>query len=190
MFFKNLVKKQADRLAGRHGAVVFMPMKTGDVEVVESFAKPLREQLLATGLGDVTGYALRPGRFDEPSGIEIRLQLASAHPRALQSVAKILDDMDAPVGSIIEFTETKLRHQFGRTEGVAVELDPGAEWLDFAEAAVETLGGTASYQGSRLIAGRRRLYFYGENATNIAMTIRAAAQLDTRIGEVEATRLT
>ena len=90
MFFKNLVKKQADRLTKRHGAVVFMPMKTGDVEVVESFAKPLRQHLLATGLGDVTGYTLRPGRFDEPSGIEICLQLASAHPRALQSVAKIL----------------------------------------------------------------------------------------------------
>jgi len=193
MFFRALRRKDPDLTrprAVRHGALAVLPLKAGDTEVVESFARPLRQRLIASSLGDLVGYKLRKGRNGEPSGLELHLQLASAHPRALQSVGNMLDDMDAPVGSTIEFTETGQRHLFGRTEGVAVELDPGADWFGFAEAAVETLAGKAVYQGSREIAGRRRLYFYGENATMIATTIRAAAQLDPRLADVEAHRLT
>lgn len=190
MFFRNLIRKQASHRARRHPARIMLPMKIGEAEASECIAKPLQQKLAAAGLGDVSRHHLFRVRGDEPSGLEIHLELASTHPRVLETVGKILNDMDAPVGSTIEFTGTDIRHQFGRTEGVAIEIAPDAEWLDFAEAAVETLGGDASYQGSRMIAGRRRLYFYGENATNIASAIKAAAQLDGRIGDVRATRLT
>ena len=193
MFLRALKTKRDAPLsnpAAMHGAVAHLPVKTGDPEVVESFVRPLRDQLLATGLGDLAGYKTTPGRDEEPRGIEIHLSLASIHPRALQTVGNMLETLDAPVGSTIEFTETGQRHVFGRTEGLAVDLDTGSDWLDFAEAAIEMLGGQASYQGSREIAGRRRLYFYGENATMIATTIRAASQLDARIGELDAHRLT
>ncbi|MDJ1007450.1 MAG: hypothetical protein QNJ13_06450 [Paracoccaceae bacterium] len=193
MFFRGLRKKpEATPIAreARHGAVAYLPMKTGDTEAVESFARPLREQLVASALGDLAGYKMRPGRSDEPQGLELHLQLASAHPRALQSVGNMLDDMDAPVGSTIEFTETGQRHLFGRTEGVAVDLDGDTDWLAFAEAAIETLAGAAVYQGSRVVAGRRRLYFYGENATTIATALRAGSQLDPRLSDVDAHRLT
>lgn len=193
MFFKSLIAKSAParRAASpRHGAVASLPVKAGDEEAVAAFARPLRDRLAASALGEVVGYRARPGRGDEPGGIELHLSLASSHPRALQTVGNMLDDLDAPVGSVIEFTETGQRHLFGRTEGVAIDLDPGADWLDFAEAAVETLGGAAVYHGSREVAGRRRLYFYGENAAAIATTLRAAAALDSRLGEIEARRLT
>lgn len=190
MFFKNLIRKRTIHSSPRNAATAILPMKIGETEATECIAEPLRTKLIATGLGNVLRHRLHRVRGGEPTALEIDLELASSHPRALEAVGSMLDDMDAPVGSTIEFTETGLRHQFGRTEGVAIELDPDAEWLDFAEAAVETLGGAASYQGSRMIGGRRRLYFYGENATNIASTIKAAAQLDRRIGHIEARRLT
>lgn len=192
MFLKALRRKPGAPLGGglRHPATAFLPMRTGDLEVVESFARPLSAQLIATGLGEVTGHRLRPGRAEEPRGMELFLSLATLHVRALETIGRFLDDLDAPVGSTLEFTETGRRHQFGRTEGVAIDLSKNAAWLDFAEAAVEVLGGSASYQGSREVDGRRRLYFYGENATNIASAIKAAAQLDRRIGRIEARRLT
>ena len=193
MFFKGLRRKQSSqpRIHGAvHGAVAFIPVKIGETHAVEGFARPLRQQLMASALGDLVGYKFREGRDDEPTGLELHLSLASSHPRALQSVGNMLDDMDSPVGSTIEFTETGQRHVFGRTEGLAVELDTGSDWLDYAEAAIETLAGDAIYQGSRVIGGRRRLYFYGENASNIASRLRAAAQIDPRLPEASARRLT
>ncbi len=193
MFFKSLTRKKVSKslsTQAKHGALAFIPVKIGETHAVEGFARPLRQQLVASALGDLVGYKFREGRDSEPSGLELHLNLASAHPRALQSVGNMLDDLDAPVGSTIEFTESGQRHIFGRTEGLAVELGAETDWLDYAEAAIETLAGDAIYQGSREIAGRRRLYFYGENASNIASRLRAAAQIDPRLPEATAHRLT
>ncbi len=193
MFFKALKRKETSKprtTDAVHGALAFVPVKTGESHAVDGFARPLRQQLVASALGDLVGYKFRSGRADEPAGIELHLVLASTHPRALQSVGNMLDDLDAPVGSTIEFTETGQRHIFGRTEGLAVDLDAASDWLGYAEAAIDTLGADAVYQGSREVAGRRRLYFYGENASTIASRLRAAAQVDPRLPAADAHRLT
>lgn len=190
MLFRALKSKTGKRAPRAiHGAVAYLPMKTGDAHVADGFAAPLKSQLQATGLGDLVGVDQSPGRFDEPAGIELHLTLASAHPRTLESVAKLLVDLDAPVGSSIEFTETGRKHVFGRTEGLAVDLDPQSNWLDYAEAAIETLAGDATYHGNRTVGGRRRLYFYGENASTMASQLRAAAQLDPRLPDGETIRI-
>lgn len=192
MLFRAIHKKTKIRSApvsAVHGAVANLPMKVGDAHIVDGFAKPFKAQLLATGMGDLVGYQFREGRTEEPSGIELHMTLASPHPRALKSLGQMLEVMDAPVGSTIEFTETGQRHMFGRTEGLAVDLDPRSNWLDYAEAAIETLAGTATYHGSRRLGQMRRLYFYGENASNMASQLLAASQLDARLPRGRAQRL-
>lgn len=188
--FKPKPKASPSNSAAVHGAVAFLPMKTGETDAVEGLAKPLRAQLLASGLGDLVGYKFRKGRSDEPAGLEFHLTLASIHPRALQSVGNMLDDFDAPVGSTIEFTETGHRHHFGRTEGLGVDIDATANWLDYAEAAIETLAGDATYHGSRKLGTQRRLYFYGENASTMASRLRAATQIDPDLPDGRTLRLT
>lgn len=196
MFFRALKPKPktaSTAPAAVHGAVAVLPMKTGEKDAVDGLAKPVRAQLLASGLGDLVGYKFRKGRkdrIDEPAGIELHFTLASAHPRVLQSVGSMLDDFDAPVGSTIEFSETGHRHHFGRTEGLGVDIDADLNWLDYAEAAIETLAGDATYHGSRQIGSQRRLYFYGENASTMASRLRAAAQIDTDLPDGRTLRLT
>ncbi|MEO1238987.1 MAG: hypothetical protein AAFW64_04845 [Pseudomonadota bacterium] len=195
MFFRALKPKQKSRtratnLSAVHGAVAFLPMKTGETDAVDGLAKPVRAQLLATALGDLVGYKFRKGRGEEPSGIELHFTLASAHPRTLKSVGDMLENFDAPVGSTIEFTETGHRHHFGRTEGLGVDIDADQNWLDYAEAAIETLAGDATYHGSRQLGSQRRLYFYGENASTMASRLRAAAQIDPDLPDGRTLRLT
>ncbi|MEL7025830.1 MAG: hypothetical protein AAGO57_01190 [Pseudomonadota bacterium] len=175
MFFRSITKKEKpaqEDTTPRHPAVVVMPVKLPDENVVPTFARPLRNQLLASALGDVVGYKMRPGRGDEPQGFEIHIVLSTDHPRALQSVGNMLDDMDAPVGSTIEFTETGRRHMFGRTEGMAVDLKRDKNWIDFAELCTDALGGQAIYHGSRLRGDLRTLYFYGENYAAMQEVVR------------------
>ncbi|MEL7104768.1 MAG: hypothetical protein AAGM21_02535 [Pseudomonadota bacterium] len=193
MFFRALKPKPKSKStvpSAVHGAVAFLPMKTGETDAVDGLAKPVRGQLMATGLGDLVGYKFRKGRSDEPSGIELHFTLASSHPRVLQTVGNMLDDFDAPVGSTIKFSETGQRHHFGRTEGLGVDIDAAANWLDYAEAAIETLAGDATYHGSRKIGTQRRLYFYGENASTMASRLRAAAQIDPDLPDGRTLRLT
>ena len=193
MFFRALKpKSKAPSTAplAVHGAVAFLPMKTGEKDAVDGLAKPVRAQLLASALGDLVGYKFRKGRGDEPSGIELHFTLASAHPRVLQTVGNMLNDFDAPVGSTIEFSETGHRHHFGRTEGLGVDINADLNWLDYAEAAIETLAGDATYHGSRQIGSQRRLYFYGENASTMASRLRAAAQIDPDLPDGRTLRLT
>lgn len=164
----------AVRDGARHAAILFLALKSDRDEAVSTFIRPLKAHLTESALGEIVGYRLRPGHGPEPRGIEVHLALASSHPRALQSIGNRMDDLEAPVGSTIEFTETGQRHLFGRTEGVAVDLVDHPAWFDLAEACTEALAGAGFYQGSRSVDGRRSLYFYGESAAAMNAAIGGA----------------
>jgi hypothetical protein len=165
-----------------HLAEAALPVKLGRTDADEAFARPLDRRVRALGLGQVTGTGVRRGREGEVEGIDIFFALVTLHPRALKAIAGLLEDLDAPLGSSIEFTETGLRHVFGRTEGLGLYLDrrdgivDEDDALDLLEACTDALGADAIYQGSDDLGDRAVFYFYGDsfntmkNALSFLMT--------------------
>ncbi|MEM9710176.1 MAG: hypothetical protein AAF871_15470 [Pseudomonadota bacterium] len=196
MFMKHLLRKaqptpvpgmpldDADRAttpaAAVHRAVVEMPIKLSDDALAEEFSQPLRTTLLERGLGDVVGHKVKPGREDEPKGVEIRLVLVSKHPNILRTVGAMLDGMAAPVGSTITFVDSEQRHLFGRTEGVAVDIDKRQDWQGLAADLSDALGPLGDYRGARERGPLRSLYFYGESFAAMQAKMAATSPMAAR----------
>ena len=163
--------------------------------------------IASSARGTPRAPAARRGETANRPASNCTSKLASAHPRALQSVGNMLDDLDAPVGSTIEggggggggggrgggggggggVSPRPASATFRAHRGRRGRTRPRHRLVRLRGSRCRNSSpGKAVYQGSREIAGRRRLYFYGENATMIATTIRAAAQLDPRLADVEA----
>ena len=152
-----------------HLAEAALPVKIGRTDADMAFARPLDRQVRALGLGQVTGTGVRRSKDNEVEGIDIFFALVTLHPRALKTIGGLLDDLDAPVGSYIEFSETGLRHVFGKTEGLGLYLDrrdgiaDEDDQLDLLEVCTDALGADAIYQGSDDLGDRAVFYFYGDN---------------------------
>jgi hypothetical protein len=152
-----------------HLAEAAIPVKIGRTDADMAFARPLDRRIRALGLGQVTGTGVRRGRDGEVEGLDIFFALVTLHPRALKTIAGLLEELDAPVGSSIEFTETGLRHVFGRTEGLGLYLDrrdgitDEDAALDLLEACTDALGAQAIYQGSDDLGDKAVFYFYGDS---------------------------
>lgn len=152
-----------------HLAEAALPVKIGRTDADMAFARPLDRQVRVLGLGQVTGTGVRRGKDKEVEGIDIFFALVTLHPRALKTIGGLLEDLDAPVGSSIEFSETGLRHVFGKTEGLGLYLDrrdgiaDEDDQLDLLEVCTDALGADAIYQGSDDLGDRAVFYFYGDN---------------------------
>ncbi len=152
-----------------HLAEASLPVKIGRTDADVAFARPLDRRVRSLGLGQVTGTGVRRGRDGEVEGLDIFFALVTLHPRALKTIASLLEDLDAPVGSSIQFTETGLRHVFGRTEGLGLYLDrrdgitDEEAALDLLEACTDALGAEAIYQGSEDLGDKAVFYFYGDS---------------------------
>jgi hypothetical protein len=152
-----------------HLAEASLPVKIGRSSADEIFARPLDRQIRALGLGQVTGTGIRRSREGEVEGVDLFFALVTLHPRALRTIAGLLEELDAPLGSVIEFSETGVRHVFGRTEGLGLYLDRRAgirdedDALDLLEACTDALGAEGIYQGSDDLGDRAVFYFYGDS---------------------------
>ena len=169
MLLKSLISKIPAKTSPGHIAAVQLPVKLGMSDAEEVFSRPLDRRLRAIGLGHVAGTTLQRDGQGGIDGIEISLILATLHPRALDTVGSVLEDLDAPLGSSVGFSETRARHIFGRTEGLGLYLDGQDSrgnveaHLDVLEACTEALEGAGVYQGGSKQGDRHVLYFYGDS---------------------------
>ncbi|MGI1661686.1 hypothetical protein ACRDNQ_05540 [Palleronia sp. KMU-117] len=152
-----------------HLAEASLPVKIGRSNADMVFARPLDRQIRALGLGQVTGTGVRRGKDGEVEGVDIFFALVTLHPRALRTIGGLLEELDAPLGSVIEFSDTGVRHLFGRTEGLGLYLDRRDgiacedDALDLLEVCTDALGAEAIYQGSEDLGDRAVFYFYGDS---------------------------
>jgi len=197
MFFTSLFRKsvvaagtsQSGKFAGVL-ADAFMPIRMDEQEARCNFAEPLGKHLRSAALGQMRGFRLRVGKSGEPVGVELHFVLESQHPRGLQSVANLLEDLGAPVGSTVQFTEIGRKHLFGRTEGVALYIDGDTErYDDLLRVCSRALDGAARYQGTSVANGRRALYFYGENHNRVQATLSRVVSKDPRQRRAHAERV-
>ncbi|MEL7343881.1 MAG: hypothetical protein AAFN59_03360 [Pseudomonadota bacterium] len=157
------------------------------------FAKPLSQRLLATGLGTVTGAHKRYAKSGEGHAVAIDLALVRPDLATLKAVAILLEDLDAPLGSSIFFTETGTTHLFGRTEGLGIFIDattPEETRYDLLEACSDALGADAIYQGSATVGESHILYFYGDSFNTMQNALSYAMRHDPRCHGAFARRLT
>ena len=182
MLFRALRPKLPGLRTPQHMAEAHLPVRLGEADGDRSFARPVDRGLRALGLGKVTGAGPRRAASGEIEGLDLYFGLVTLHPRALRTVGQLLEELDAPVGSSVSFSETGVRHIFGRTEGLGLYLDrrdgiaDEDDRLDVLEACTDALAGQGLYQGSSDLGDRAVLYFYGDsfnamkNALSLVMT--------------------
>lgn len=150
-------------------AEAYLPVKLGRTDANTVFAKPLDRRIRALGLGQVTGAGVHRNREGEVDGVNLFFALVTLHPRALRTIGGLLEELDAPVGSVLAFCDTNARHVFGRTEGLGLYLDrrdgvaDDEDALDLLEVCTDALDGDAIYQGSDDLGDKAVLYFYGDS---------------------------
>ncbi len=104
-------------------ADVHMPVRLGHRDAERLFANPLKEQLAAISLGTVMGCMRRKRANGEVIGVDLYLGLRKPDRAALETVAGMLENLSAPYGSSIRFSEapgTPLL--FGQAEGLELAI--------------------------------------------------------------------
>ncbi len=154
------------------------PLDRGEV-----FEDPLAEILEETGLGEVTGGGSMLGPDGEITFIDIEIMVRDRSDEALEGIALALDTLGAPKGSILFDDENRTLREFGRYEGLGIYLDgvnlpvevyQAVSTEDVVGACHAVLGDAGRYHGSRSMAGRTALYFYGPNFKQMKDSIASA----------------
>jgi len=194
MLFRALTPKVFGGLS--HHAIARLPVKLGRTDADAAFARPLDRQIRALGLGHVSGTELRKSAQGEVEAVVLSLALVTLHPRALRTIGTLLEELDAPVGSHAEFTETQVRHVFGRTEGLGLYLDRRdgvsneEDALDILELCTDALEGDAIYQGSDDLGDKAVFYFYGDSFNRMKNALTFVMTSHPRLRNAYARRLT
>lgn len=168
MFFRDLKYKtgvaQPVTLADVH-----MPVRLGHRDAKQLFAEPLKERLAAAGLGTVMGCMRRKRANGTVIGVDLYLGLRRPGTETLKMVAAMLEDLSAPFGSSIRYTDAQgTPLLFGRTEGlelsVSTKAAPNAEacrkLADLCQSAISAVGVDRGWTEQD---GRTRFFFYGED---------------------------
>ena len=141
------------------------PMDRGEI-----FEDPLAEILQGKGFGHVTGGGSMLDGDGEITYIDIEIVLESLSDPALDGITAALESLGAPKGSLLHDADEATLREFGKNEGLGIYLD-GANLPDEVYQTVTTedvvdachaaLGEAGRYHGSRTMAERTALYFYG-----------------------------
>lgn len=196
MFFRAMRKKPTpdDATPVRlHAATAILPVKIGKEDPEEVFGKPLDDRLRATGLGTVTGTHARYAKSGEGQSIALELALARASLTTLKDVARLLEALDAPLGSSITIAETGTTHVFGTTEGMGIYIPSTSNDDDryaLLEACTDALGADAIYQGNATVGENQVFYFYGDSFNTMQNALRYTMLHDPRCQGAVARRLT
>ncbi|MEM8632204.1 MAG: hypothetical protein AAGF74_13285 [Pseudomonadota bacterium] len=182
MLIRALTAKKSHATGKRlHMADGFLPLCISQADAQDAFAKPLERQLAALGIGHVNGCGTRHMPGDPGAGIDLFLALVSPHPRILRTVGGLLEELDAPSGSVLQFADSGASHSFGRAEPLALYLDRGLgkqRRLDVLEACVDAMAGVGQYHGSALIGSQAVLYFTGDNYNEMMNALRFVMSQD------------
>lgn len=174
-------------------AQAVMPVRVGEDLAQDAFVKPLDRELQRVGLGRVVGFDISFDDEGEPEKLDISLSLVTDAPRALEAVAKVLEKLDAPVGSHLGNAECAELLSFGSSEGLGLYLprhDTGeADRLAVIEACNDALNGAGLYQGSVSVGDRTALYFYGDSFNRMRNAITYVMTTDPRCRNAFARRL-
>ena len=196
MFLRAFRSQPASRAVATHPAEAYWPVKLGHLDAEIVFGRPIDKALRDMGLGEVTGVHTRQDAKGGVEGVELRLSLASLHPRALRTVGTLLEELDAPLGSWISFSETGTRHVFGQTEGLGLVLDPRdgvsrkRDRLAVLEACTDALEGQGLYQGANDLGGTPVLYFYGDSFAAMKNALASVMRTEPRCRHAYTQRLT
>ncbi|MEM6636011.1 MAG: hypothetical protein AAF667_08985 [Pseudomonadota bacterium] len=170
MLIKSLRLKSPSQ--ARHAAEAWLPIALSTPDAEAAFAAPLGRRMATLGIGQVTGTKPRAG--DAGAGISLDLMLASNHERILTTIARHLEDLDAPVGSSVGFAGSTGRVNFGRAEALGLFLgsvDDTAR-LDVLEACVDALDAAGRYHGSIRKGHDQVLVFTGDNFNAMVNALR------------------
>ncbi len=141
------------------------PMDRGEV-----FEDPLAEILQSKGFGVVTGGGSMLDGEGEITYIDLEIVLDSLSDPALDGIATALESLGAPKGSVLHDADDSTLREFGKNEGLGIYLDgvnlPDEVYQtvtteDVIDACRAALGDAGRYHGSRTMAERTALYFYG-----------------------------
>ena len=142
----------------------------------ERYEEPLGLLLETRKLGTVTGGGSQQGSDGEIEHVDVEIELADDR---LDLVAKALEVLGAPVGSVMRAEEREL--SFGRLEGLGLylngtELPPEVYATSDVNAVIERIEELLSDDGSLHSywegPWETALYFYGESFTTMAERIR------------------
>ena len=152
-------------------ADVNMPVRLGYRDAEALFANPLKQQLAATSLGTVMGCMQRKRANGSVIGVDLYLGLRKPGIATLKTVAGMLEELSAPFGSSIRFSDAQgTPLLFGRTEGlelsVASKTIPNAKacrkLADICHQATSSIGVNRGWVEQD---GRTRFFFYSEDVS-------------------------
>jgi len=176
MFFKNLQLKKGVTLSVVL-AEVHLPVRLGHRDADKLFGEPLRAQLAAAGLGRLNECRPRLSFKGDVIGVDLFLALTDAGRSALETVARMLEALKAPLGSSLRLSEGIGDPLiFGATEGlelsISSEAAPNAEARKaLAAACNEVMDNTTVSRGWDRKQDRTVFYFYGENYARMQETL-------------------
>ncbi len=181
MFFRDL--KPKDGVTLRVTLVeVHLPVRLGHRDAAKTFVAPLTRQLAAAGLGTVTAFNVREKSDDEVCGLDIYLGMTNASRSSLETVAGMLEFLQAPCGSSIRVTDTPGDPLvFGITEGLEVSIGnqsapDGDARRDLALTCRDAVKQEAVSRGWARRADRTLFYFYGESFTEMHKRLDSALE--------------
>jgi hypothetical protein len=194
MFFRDLKPKPGVTIAVTL-VHVHLPVKLGHRDAVATFIGPLSQQLAAANLGAVTGFEPRREGQDEISGLDIFLGVTDPSRSSLETIARMLEFLQAPCGSSIRLSDSISDPvMFGVTEGLELSItsevakDPGARKA-LIETCRDAIQNHAVSRGWTRRNDRTLFYFYGENFARMKENLSQALDDDPRFSGVVLRRM-
>ena len=174
-------------------AQVVLPLRIEPDLAERAFVTPLGRVLREAELGSVVSHDVRLDDAGEPVSLILTLDLNTIAIGALEHVSRVLEGLDAPVGSSIGTTEDPALLEFGKSYGLGLYLDQRDAdedgRLDILEACTDALEGAGLYQGSCHLGDRTALYFYGDSFNRMRAAITFVMTHDPRCRNAYARRL-
>ena len=194
MFFRDLKFKKGPALKVML-AEIHLPVRLGHRDAEKTFIAPFAQQLAAAGLGTVTGFDPRRQNDSDIAGLDIFVGLTQASKGALETVARMLEQLHAPYGSSIRLTDAPGDPLlFGVAEGlelsIGTEVAPDATARkDLVQACRTAIADHAVSRGWARRADRTSFYFYGTRFDEMKERLTNALEDDPRFASAVLRRL-
>ncbi|WP_413719960.1 hypothetical protein [Silicimonas sp. MF1-12-2] len=194
VFFRDLKFKKGAALQVML-AEIHLPVRLGHRDAEKTFITPFTQQLAAAGLGTVTGFKPRRVHEDGIEGLDIFVGLTNSSRNALETVARMLEQLSAPYGSSVRLSETPGDPViFGVTEGlelsIGTDITPDANTRkELVQACRSAIEDRAVSLGWARRADRTLFYFYGERFDEMKKRLDSVLDEDPRFASAVLRRM-